>query len=286
MANTDDIVRDGLINSLRQLKSERLAALSGAVNTRVAMQAFFQHEARRLEKKLGAQHPRVQQMKSRLKSNLQVINSLEIERQLSRIEAPQVEGEAALIHGRIADEAGRGIEGLTVRLMDQSAIPIRGASEAVTDASGYFAFVIEPETVDSLNAAASRAGIFLGVLTNRRRLVYQQPNPLALARSARLIVKISLKRLELISEPTPTPTAVIAPNLVGMTEKEALATLQEVGMQLGQRKTKVAPEQDGCVLDQRPAAGAKASPGSSVSLVIATPGAPARRSQKSTKEKR
>jgi len=286
MANTDDIVRDGLINSLRKQKSDRLAALSGAVNTQVAMQAFFQHEALRLEKKLGAQHPRVRQMKSRLKSNLQVINSLEIERQLSRIETPQVEGETALIHGRIADEDGLGIEGLTVRLMDQSAIPIRGATEAVTDASGYFAFVIEPETVDSLNAAAPRAGIFLGVLTNRRRLAYQQPNPLTLARSARLLVKFSLKRLELISEPPPTPTAVIAPNLVGMTEKEALATLQEVGMQLGQRKTKVAPEQDGRVLDQRPAAGAKASPGSSVSLVIAVPGDRARRSQKSTKEKR
>src|SRR5262247_2074225 len=145
MANTDDIVRDALIDNLRQLKNERLAALSGAVDTQVVMQAFFQHEARRLEKKLGAQHPRVRQMKSRLKSNLQIINSLEIERQLARIEGAQVEGEAALVHGRIADDDGLGIEGLTVCLTDQSAIPIRGASEAVTDASGYFAFVIEPE---------------------------------------------------------------------------------------------------------------------------------------------
>src|SRR5215475_7043905 len=79
MANTDDIVRDALINNLRQLKSERLAALSGRVDIQVAMQAFLHHEARRLEKKLGAQHPRVRQMKSRLKSNLQVINSLEVE---------------------------------------------------------------------------------------------------------------------------------------------------------------------------------------------------------------
>jgi hypothetical protein len=286
MANTDDIVREVLTNNLRQLKSARLAALSGRVDIRVAMQAFLYHEARRLDKKLGAQHPRVRQMKSRLKSNLQIINSLEVERQLSRIEAPQVEGEAALIHGRIADEDGLGIEGLTVRLMDQPGNPVRGASEAVTDTSGYFALALEPETVDGLNAAASRAGIFLGVFTKRRRLVYQQPNPLTLARSARLLVKISLKRLELISEPLPTPTAVIAPNLVGMTEKEALATLQEVGMQLGQRKTKVAPEQDGHVLDQRPAAGSKASPGSSVSLVIAVPRDRAQRSQKSTKEKR
>ncbi len=268
MANIDDIVRDGLINNLRQLKSERLAALSNRVDTQVAMQAFFQHEARRLEKKLGAQHPRVRQMKSRLKSNLQIIR------------------EAALVHGRIADDDGRGIEGLTVCLMDQSGNPIRGASEAVTDASGYFALALEPETVDGLNAAAPRAGIFLGVFTKGRRLVYQQPDPLTLARSARLLVKISLKRLELISEPPPTPTAVIVPNLVGMIEKEALAILQEVGMQLGKRKTKVTPEQDGRVLDQSPAAGSKALPGSSVSLVIAVPRDRAQRSQKSTKEKR
>ncbi len=285
MANFDDIVRDGFLSSLRQLKSERLAALSGAVDTQVSMQAFFQHEARRLEKKFGAQHPRVRQMKSRLKSNLQTINSLEVERQLSRIEAPQVEGEAALVHGRVADEDGLGIEGLTVRLMDQSGSPIGGASEAVTDASGYFAFALEPETVDGL-IAASRAGVFLGVFTNRRRIVYQQPNPLTLARSARLLVKISLKRLELISEPSITPTAVIAPNLVGMNEEEALATLQEVGMQLGQRETKVAPEQAGRVLDQKPAAGSKAPPGSSVSLVIATQRDRVRQSQSSTKKKR
>jgi hypothetical protein len=69
------------------------------------------------------------------------------------------------------------------------------------------------------------------VFTNRRRLVYQQRDPLTLGRSARLLVKISLKRIELISEPSPTPTAVIVPALVGMTEKEALATLQEIGLQ-------------------------------------------------------
>src|SRR5262245_2129885 len=158
MANTDDIVRDTLVNNLHQLKNERFAALSGRVDIQVAMQAFLHHEARRLEKKLGAQRPRVRQMKSRLKSNLQVINSLEVERQLARIEAPQVEGEAALIHGRIEDEDGLGIEGLTIRLIDQSGSPIRGATEVVTDASGYFAFTLEPETVDSLNAAAPRAG--------------------------------------------------------------------------------------------------------------------------------
>jgi PASTA domain len=285
MANTDDIVRNALINNLRHMKSERLAMLSKRVDIQVAMQAFLHHEALILERKLGAHHPRVRQMKSRLEFNLQIINSLEIERQLSRIEAPQVEGEAALVHGRVADEDGRGIEGLTVGMVDQSGSLIRGASEAVTDASGYFAFALEPETVDGLIAAA-RAGIFLGVFTKLRRLVYQQPNPLTLARSARLLVKISLKRLELISEPQPTPTAVIAPNLVGMTENEALATLKEVGMQLGQRKTKVSPEQDGRVLDQSPAAGSKAPPGSSVSLVIAIPRDRARRSQKTTKEKR
>jgi PASTA domain len=285
MANTDDIVRDGLINSLRQLKNERLAALSSTVDIQVAMQALFQREARRLEKKLGAQHPRVRQMKSRLKSNLQTINSLEIERQLSRIEAPKVEGEAALIHGRVVDEDGRGIAGLTVCLVDHCGSMVRGASEPVTDASGYFAFVLEPETVDKLNETY-RTGIFLGVFTNRRRLMYRHPNPLTLARSARLLVEIPLKRLELISEPSPIPTTVIVPNLVGMTEKEALASLQEVGMQLGQRGTKVAPEQDGRVLEQSPSAGSEALPGSSVSLVIAIPRDLTRRPQTSTRKKR
>jgi hypothetical protein len=198
MATTDDIVRNGLTNYLGLLKSERLAALSGAVGVQVTMQAFFHHEAQRLEKKLGAQHLRVLQIKSRLKSNLQLINSLEVECQLAQIEAAPVEGEAALVHGRIVDEDGLGIKGLTVGIVDQSGNPVRDISESVTDKSGYFAFALEPETVDNL-IATYRTGIFTGVFTNPKRLAYQQPNPLKLARGARLLVEISLKRLELIS---------------------------------------------------------------------------------------
>ena len=41
MANNDEIVRDALINNLRQLKSERLAVLAKKVDIQVSMQAFF-----------------------------------------------------------------------------------------------------------------------------------------------------------------------------------------------------------------------------------------------------
>ncbi len=269
MANTNNCVADEFQNNLGQLKMERLTTLGEAAGVQVAMQSLLQHEAQRIERKLGTQHPRTQQLKARLQPNVQLINTLKLEGELTQIDVPEVAEEGALVHGRIVDEDDLGIDRLTVCLVDQSGTPTRNISEPTTDASGYFAIPLEPETVDRL-IERHPDGIFLAVLTPRRRPVHQQPKPLALTRGARLLVEIRLNRADLTAVPSPPPTTLVVPNLVGMTEREALAALQETGLKLGQRMTKVAPDQVGRVLDQSPAAGTKVAPGSSVSLVIAS----------------
>jgi beta-lactam-binding protein with PASTA domain len=71
-----------------------------------------------------------------------------------------------------------------------------------------------------------------------------------------------------------TPNTVAVPNLVGSSESEALAVLKKVGLNAGQRTTKVDPDQVGKVLDQKPAAGKTVSVGTSVSLVIGVASTP------------
>jgi hypothetical protein len=231
------------------------------------MQTLLQHEARRSEGKLGAQHPRTQQLYARLESNLQLVRTFEVEGQLMRIEVPEVGEDGALVHGRIADEHELGIERLTVCLVDRSGAPVPETREPMTDASGYFAIVMASEIVDRLTKQYPD-GIFLAVFTLRRRLVHRQPKPLALERGALLIVNVRLNRKDFGALPSERPDPVVTPDLLGLTESEAMAVLDGAGLRLGDRNTKAAPDQIGCVLDQSPAAGIKMARGSFVSLVI------------------
>jgi hypothetical protein len=263
---TGDPVSERFESELGDLKLERINAIGEAVTTQVAVLSLLQHEALRIETKLGPQHPRTVQLKARLEGNLQVVHALEAERQLARIEVPEVVEDGALIHGRIVDEDGLGIDRLLVALVDQSGAPTRDTNESTSDASGYFAIPLDPETVDRLLKKYT-GGIFLAVFTPQRRLVHQQVKPLVPARGARLEVEISLDRATLTATSTP-PTTIVMPNLIGMTENEAMEVLKKAGLKLASRTTKSAPDQVGRILDQSPAGGSKVESGSSVSLVI------------------
>lgn len=267
MAKTNDSVSDKFQNGLDQLTLERLTTLSEATEVQDSMQLLLQEETRRIGRKLGEQDPRTQQLSARLQANLELGHTLKLERQLMQIKVPEVAEKGTLIHGRIVDEDELGIDRLTVCLVDHSGTPTREIGEPTSNGSGYFAIPLEPEVVERL-IKRHPDGVFLAVLTPRRRPVHQEPKPLALANGARLLVEIRLRRADLTTVPSPLPTALVVPNLVDMTESDALTALQDAGLKFGHRKTKVSPDQVGRVLDQSPGAGTKVAPGSSVSLVI------------------
>ena len=264
---TDDSVSSKFESELGDLKLERITATGEAAATQLSMLSLLQHEALRIETKLGSQHPRTVRLKARLQGNLQAIHTLEVERQLARIEVPAIVQDGALIHGRIVDEDGLGIERLLVALVDLPGSPVRDTGEPTTDTSGYFAISLEPDAVDRMLKVYAN-GIFLAVLTPRRRLVHQQPKPLTVAHGAVLGVEILLDRATLTATPSPTPTTIVVPDLFGLTESEGAAALQKIGLKLGERNTKVTTDQVGRVLAQSPPAGTKVEPGSSVSVVI------------------
>ena len=189
---TDDSVTNEFQNSLGQLRTERLAILGEVASVHVTLQSLLQHETRRIESKLGPQHPRTQQLKVGLRSNGQLVGTLELERQLMRIDVPELPDQGTLVHGRIVDEGGLGIDRLTVCLVEQSGAPALDTRESTSDASGYFAIPLKPETVDRLNKQHPE-GVFLAVLNPRRRPVHQEPRPLAPARGARLLLTIRLR---------------------------------------------------------------------------------------------
>ncbi len=267
-----DCLAEKFAKNLDRLRTARVDALTQAMDTQLMLRTLLQHEVRRMEKKLGAEHPRTQGLRARLQANRGQINALAVERERFQVKVPDVAEDGALIHGRVVDEEGRGIAGLMVCLVERSGVPIANMDEPITDTSGYFAITLDPEAIDRLRKV-HEAGVFLAVFTVKRRLVHQQPKPLALVPGARLLEEIPLNRNELlrggsVKPPPPECRTVIVPELIGRPEDAAIKLLKEADLKPGARKTRPALNQVGLVLEQEPAAGTRVMAGFAVSLVI------------------
>jgi hypothetical protein len=280
MNRQTDGVSEELSRGLDELRDLGVSALSESRDVQTALQSLLQHEARRIERKLGRQHPRCQRLAVRLKANLELINGLEVERQVRQVKVPDVAGDAALVHGRVMDENGRGIAGLVVCLVDGRCTPIREAEGATTDATGYYAITLNRPVSASVSRQQA-AGVFLGVFTARGRLVHRELKALPVVAGVRLVVNLRLKRAGLTKgvrpgrppkphrpDGQPKPATVAVPDLIGHFEEEALALLRESGLKVGKRQTQPVMNQVGLVLAQEPTAGTEVTVGTGVSLVI------------------
>src|ERR671918_703165 len=66
------------------------------------------------------------------------------------------------------------------------------------------------------------------------------------------------------------PEFVRVPDVVGLPEEEAAATLEEAGFEVGQVTQEESDEEEGLVLEQDPPAGEEARPGTAVNLVVSS----------------
>jgi len=192
---------DTLIDAFQGFADERAASLDDLGETQTITQALLQHEASRLRRRLGEDHPRVRSMMDRLERSRDVHRHLVAEAEIARIRLPEVPEEAILVYGRVTDDALHGIGDLLIMLTDDAGKPIREFGRAETDTTGTFALVIDgdPKVLDHMEAEKG-AALYLGVFTSRGELVYMTLDPLHLVRGARLLVEIRLNRDEV---PTP-----------------------------------------------------------------------------------
>lgn len=257
---------------LTRLANLRGEILGSSEQLEIATRAILQHETKRIEAKLGPDHPRTLRLNARLEAGVAVAQALEVERQVYRVAVPQVSEEGALVHGRTVDAQGRGIRGLLACLIDANGTPIREVSDATTDESGYFAHPLDPQLLERLRKQYEK-GVFLGVFTTGGRLVHRSRKPLALEPAARLFTEITLDRTAVSeqgppSPPEPAPQVVTVPDLIGLSEDEAIATLEKARLALGKRETERAPDSQGLVIAQDPTPGSKVGLGTGVDLLI------------------
>jgi hypothetical protein len=186
--------------------SANINALQQVRDVQFALGSLLQHEAKRLEKKLGQENLRVQQVKVSLKQNQAIARDLEVELEIAKIRVPEVDPKDSLIHGRVVDDNRRGWSGLTVYLANSQGRIIRILGNAQTQESGYYALIVTSEVLKRA-AESIREGVFVVICNSKGELIYRQKDPLMLVGGDRyLLDDIVLKRSDLTPPPCQTPS--------------------------------------------------------------------------------
>jgi hypothetical protein len=265
MAREDDVVSAQLRSGLDDLMAGRLAALDNAVGVHAELQWLLSNEVQRLQAKFGLDDPRAKDVAVRAQANVEKLQQLQVERQATGIQLPEIAADGGLIYGRVVDEDGLGIDRLVVYLVDAAGARIN-INASTTDAAGFFAIVADPDALARINKASAN-GVFVAVSTPRGRLLYSQPNPITLTSAMRLLLEIRLRRSDLTATPV-QDTTVIVRDLVGKTEQDALALLKQANLEVAKSEKTVTSDQAGRVLAQDPAGGSRVAPGAFIKVVI------------------
>ena len=160
------------------------------------LQSLLELEALRLQRKLGADSPRVQDLQRTVDLNQTLASNVEQEVEISSIVPVQAAPNEAVVEGRLLDESQRGKEGLVVRLEDQVGNPLSAVGPVTTGQGGYYALRLGPDLLKQLGAA-SQGGVFLAVRTPDGQLVQRTPQPLQIDPGARVNLSAAFTRADL-----------------------------------------------------------------------------------------
>ena len=215
---------------------------------------------------------------------------ISVARSPSQVEVPDVVGLRTAVALRRLQSAGlraraqavqsRRPKGLVLRQVPQAGTDVPNGSAAVIVVSAGPQFADVPDVVglstDAATAQLTRAGFRTQVQQVAASepegiVVAQDPGGGARAQRGR-VVRINVSRGQgqtTTTVVTTTPAGSTVPNVIGQDETSAVSTIEGGGFQarVVNRPTND-PAQDGIVLQQSPAAGNRAAPGSTVTITV------------------
>ncbi len=197
-----------IIEAFNEAGSANINTLQQVRDVQVIMGSLLQHETKRLEKKLGKENRRVQQVQASIKRNQTITKDLEVELEIAKIRVPEVDPKDSLIHGRIVDENRRGWVGLVVYLADVRGNIVHALGKAQTEVSGYYALPIPAETLKRV-AESIKEGVLVVVCNSKGELIYRHKDPVMLVGGDSYLVEIVLKRSDLTPPPGETPSVPV-----------------------------------------------------------------------------
>jgi hypothetical protein len=169
-----------LNDGVSEVDVARTAGLTQLARVRAVKGIALEREHTRLQAKLGAEHPRVADIKAKIAANQDLRRDVDLG--LSRAATPTVrpEADAWILHGHVRDTDAKGVAGLTVSLDDEKQQPLRDLGSACTDKNGYFQICYRrPKKVDAVEAASTQAPkVFIRVSDKQGALLQRDTNAL------------------------------------------------------------------------------------------------------------
>lgn len=146
-------------------------------------------ELRRLKSKLGDEHPRVKDLQQGLKRTFSSLQDADKTQSDINIKVPETEQGETLLQGKIRDEAGKGVTGLTVLMQDDAGNEL-AIDNVRTDSAGYFAAKISPEVMEQ----AKDADWTFSVRRDDGVVIYTHENTIKLAPEKNLLINTVISR--------------------------------------------------------------------------------------------
>jgi hypothetical protein len=169
-------LNEGLDNA----DTTRTTALTQLARVRAIKGVALEREQARLQAKLGAEHPRVAEMKTRIAANHDLRRDVDLG--VSRAATPTVrpDPDTWTLHGHVRDGDGKGLAGLTIGLYDDKQQWLRELGHACSDKTGYFEICYKrPKNIDVVEAASTQAPqVFVHVSDKQGTLLHRDANPL------------------------------------------------------------------------------------------------------------
>ncbi|OEU63415.1 MAG: hypothetical protein BBJ57_10705 [Desulfobacterales bacterium PC51MH44] len=164
-------------NAFTSLDQQRISGLEKIKTLQAIKNDSLEREKLRLSKKHGTFHPRVKKISERLAYNQGLKKELDNEIDNTKITIPDFDINTWMLHGRILNPEGNGLNGLTVSLYDENGSWIEKLGYACTDGRGYYAvrYRVEPEKKQEIPETRE---LFLTVTDSAFKVLHRETEPL------------------------------------------------------------------------------------------------------------
>lgn len=130
---------DGSIDGIDQQRNRNLNRLQTIQDNR---NSGLEREQARLMKKYGRQHPRINNLKSRLQYNQGSAREIKMEVVKASISVPAIDLNTWMVHGRVLEgKEGNPVQGVTVSLYTPDGNWVRELGYSCTDSQGYYSIL-------------------------------------------------------------------------------------------------------------------------------------------------
>ncbi len=136
--------------SMDELEALRTAELQQAGNFLQQKQQHLQRERKRLAAKYGEQYPDVQQIDARLRFEDERTKTVHDEAERSTVKTEPFSITSWRVNGMVLDKTGKGLQGVTVFLANESQQPVEGAPHACSDEKGFYAITLDKAIIERL----------------------------------------------------------------------------------------------------------------------------------------